>query len=151
VAIRDSKETLPVNYLYMELWNEEKGKVTYKNAWVTDKEIREGNARLLAGCGRARWKTGNEHNNALKNRRYNLEHNFGHGKNHVCEIYVVLNLPGFLLHGLMPLLEEDYQKTWGSFGRRETFSGALRFSFRRFPHESREAFLISAPGDEPSG
>jgi hypothetical protein len=51
----------------------------------------------------------------------------------------------------MLLLEEDYQKTWGSFGRRETFFGALRFSFRRFPHESREAFLIFVPGDEPGG
>jgi hypothetical protein len=49
----------------------------------------------------------------LKNREYNLEHNFGHGKNHACEIYAVLNLLGFLPHGLMLLLEEDYQKTWG--------------------------------------
>jgi hypothetical protein len=87
----------------------------------------------------------------LKNRGYNLEHNFGHGKNHACETYAVLNLLGFLPHGLMLLLEEEYQKIWGSFGRRETFSGALRFSFRRFPHESWEAFLIFVPGDEPGG
>ncbi|MDR2070855.1 MAG: hypothetical protein LBP81_05510 [Treponema sp.] len=48
VEIRDSRETLLVNYLYMEIWNEEKGKVTYKNAWVTDKEIREG--KCPAAC-----------------------------------------------------------------------------------------------------
>jgi hypothetical protein len=101
--------------------------------------------------GRARRETGNGHNNALKNRRYNLEHNFGHRKNHACEIYAVLNHPGFLPHGLMPLMEKDYQKTWASFGRRETFSGPLHFLFRRFPHESREAFLIFVPGDEPCG
>jgi hypothetical protein len=113
VEIRDSRETLLVNYLYMEIWNEEKGKVRYKNAWVTDKEIREGNVRQLAECGEAGWKIENEHNNVQKNRGYNLEHNFGHGKNHACEIYEVLNLPGFLMHGLMLLLEEEYQKTRG--------------------------------------
>jgi hypothetical protein len=107
VEIRDNKETLLVNYLYMEIWNEEKGKVTYKNAWVTDKEIGEEKVRLLAGCGRGRWKIENEHNNVLKNRGYNLEHNFGHGKNHAGEIYAVLNLLGFLLHGLMLLLEGE--------------------------------------------
>jgi predicted secreted protein len=103
------------------------------------------------GCGRGRWKIENEHNNVLKNRGYNLEHNFGHGKNHACEIYAVLNLLGFLMHGLMLLVEEEYQKTRASFGKRETFFEALRFSFRRFPHESREAFLIFVPGDEPGG
>ncbi|MDR0758867.1 MAG: hypothetical protein LBF74_01990, partial [Treponema sp.] len=75
----------------------------------------------------------------------------GHGKNHAGEIYAVLNLLGFLLHALMLLLEEEYQKTWGSFGRRETFFEGLRFSFRRFLHESWEAFLMFVLGDDPGG
>jgi hypothetical protein len=105
VGIRDNKETLLVKYLYMEIWNEEKGKVTYRNAWVTDKEIVAENVRLLVECGRtrgprARWKIENEQNNILKNYRYNLEHNFGHGKNHGSELYAVLNLLGFLMHGM---------------------------------------------------
>jgi hypothetical protein len=151
VEIRDNKETLLVNYLYMEIRNEEKGKVTYRNAWVTDKKIGAGNVRLLGDCGRARWKIENEHNNVLKNHGYNLEHNFGHGKNHGSELYAVLNLLGFLMHGMQLLLEEDYQKTWASFGRRESFFEALRFSFRRFLHESWEGFLIFVLGDEPDG
>ncbi|MDR2343857.1 MAG: hypothetical protein LBD86_04925 [Spirochaetaceae bacterium] len=55
------------------------------------------------------------------------------------------------MHGLMPLLEEEYQKTWESFGRRETFFEALRFSFWRFLHESWEEFLIFVLGDKPDG
>jgi hypothetical protein len=51
----------------------------------------------------------------------------------------------------MLLVEEEYQKTWRAFGRRETFFEALRFSFRRFLHESWEAFLIFVLGDEPGG
>jgi hypothetical protein len=151
VQIRDSRQTLEVNHVYFEIWNEEKKKVTYKNAWVTDKEVGEGNVRLVVESGRGRWKIENEHNNVLKNGGYNLEHNFGHGKEHACEIYVVLNLLGFLMHGLMLLMEEEYQKTWASFGRRETFFEGLRFSFRRFLHESWEEFLIFVLGDEPDG
>jgi hypothetical protein len=63
----------------------------------------------------------------------------------------VLNLLGFLLHGLMLLAEEDYQKIWAAFGRRETFFEALRFSFRRFLYESWEEFLSFVLGDELGG
>jgi hypothetical protein len=55
------------------------------------------------------------------------------------------------MHGLMLLLEEEYQKTRGSYGRWETFFAALRFSFRRFLHASWEEFLIFVLGDEPDG
>jgi hypothetical protein len=48
---------------------------------------------LLAGCGWARWKIEMEHNKVLKKHGYNPEHNFGHGNNHACEIYAVLNEP----------------------------------------------------------
>jgi hypothetical protein len=78
-----------------------------------------------------------------------MEHNFGHGKNHACEIYAVLNLLGFLMQGLVVV--EEYQKIWASFERREMFFEALRFSFRRFLHESWEEFLIFIFGDEPDG
>jgi hypothetical protein len=80
-----------------------------------------------------------------------MEHNFGHGKNHACEIYAVLNLPGFLMRGLTLLSGEEYRKTRTSFGRWETFFEALRFSFRRFPHKIWEEFLIFVPSDEPGG
>jgi len=30
-------------------------------------------------------------NNVLKNHGYNLEHNFGHGQNHLCELFLSLN------------------------------------------------------------
>jgi hypothetical protein len=59
----------------MELWNEEKQERTYKNAWITDKTITRENVKELVEWGRARWKIENEHNNVLKHRGYNLEHN----------------------------------------------------------------------------
>jgi hypothetical protein len=78
-------------------------------------------AELLTECGKARWKIENEHNNVLKNHGYNPEHNFGHGKEHACEIYYLLNLLSFQFHGILQLTDEGYRKARGSFGRREEF------------------------------
>jgi hypothetical protein len=73
---RADGENLTVNYLYFEIYNREKGKITYRNSWITDKTITKENVALLAECGRARWKIENENNNVLKNRGYRIEHNF---------------------------------------------------------------------------
>jgi hypothetical protein len=65
------------------------GTVTYKNVWVRDKEVGEENVRLVVECGRGRWEIENEYNNVQKSRGYNLEHNFGQGRNPASEIYAV--------------------------------------------------------------
>jgi hypothetical protein len=147
----NESKTLMVNYFEMSIWNENLRKMTFFNSWVTDKVVTTDNVKHLVDCARARWKIENEHNNVLKNHGYNLEHNFGHGEEHANEIYCVLNLLAFLMHGLMQLLDEDYQKARASFRRREAFFEALRFSFRRFLHKSWEDFMIFIPGDEPDG
>jgi hypothetical protein len=76
VPIRDeSKKSLPVNYFSLEIKNKESGKTMFYNSWITNKPVDEYNVSMLAECGRTRWKIENEHNNVLKNRGYNLEHN----------------------------------------------------------------------------
>jgi hypothetical protein len=55
-------EAFPVNYLETSIWNEEKGKRTYYNSWITNKPIDADTVKWLAACGRAWWKIGNEHN-----------------------------------------------------------------------------------------
>jgi hypothetical protein len=151
VEIRDNKETLRVNYLYFEIKNEETGKTTYKNSWITNKLITQENVKLLAQCGRARWKIENEHNNVLKNHGYNLEHNFGHGQNHASDMYCLLAMLAFQMHGIMHLLDEEYQKARRSFGRRDEFFAALRFSFQRFLHQSWEDFMRFVAGPDFDG
>jgi hypothetical protein len=147
---REEEEFL-VNYLEMSIRNEETGKRTYYNSWITDKPIDGGNVERLAGCGRARWKIENEHNNVLKNRGYNLEHNFGHGEKHGSENFCLLNLIAFLFHALLFLGEEDYRAARERAGRRDNFSSALRYIFRRFLHENWTAFILFVWGDEPDG
>jgi hypothetical protein len=63
---RAEGENLLVNYLSFEMYNREKGKIVYKNNWVTDKPATKENARLLVSYARAQWKIENENNNVLK-------------------------------------------------------------------------------------
>jgi hypothetical protein len=62
---RAEGERLSVNYLYLEVYNEKKGKVTYHNSWITSHRLEEDNVQKASECGRARWKIENEHNSDI--------------------------------------------------------------------------------------
>ncbi len=48
-------------------------------------------------CGRRRWATGNGTFQTLKARDvYRFEHNFGHGKNHLSDVFATLAMLAFL-------------------------------------------------------
>jgi hypothetical protein len=152
LEIREEQPTVLVNYLSLEIWNEKKGKITYRNSWVTDLAIDGKNVVEMAECARARWKIENEHTKVLKRHGYHLEHNFGHGQEHACEIYALLNMLAFQMHGLMHLMDELYQKARKSIRRRDEFFAGMRFIFNRYLFESWEAFIgFVAQDDDPGG
>jgi hypothetical protein len=68
------------------------------NSFITDLPVTTGTVAELAACGRARWKIENETFNVLKSNGYNLEHNFGHGKETLASVLVTLNLLAFAFH-----------------------------------------------------
>jgi hypothetical protein len=107
--------------------------------------------RNLVDCGRARWKIENEHNNILKHHGYNLEHNFGHGKEHTNEIFCLLNLLAFLFHGIQVLGEDEYRKAYTSFGRKDDFFWALRCETVRSFHENWHDLFLTVSGIVPDG
>jgi hypothetical protein len=141
VEIRDNKETLLVNYFTLSIWNEELKKQTFFNSWITNKPISSDTVAHLASCGRSRWKIENEHNNVLKNHGYNLEHNFGHGDNYASQMYCLLNLFAFLIHSILDLGDENYQKSRTYSGRRDEFFNELRFLMRFKLFDSWEHFI----------
>jgi hypothetical protein len=152
VEIRAEQPALTVNYLSLEIWNEEKGKAAYRNSWVTDIAIDEKTVVEMVQRARARWKIENEHNNVLKHHGYHLEHNFGHGEEHACELYAILNLPAFQMHGVMPLLDEGYQKARAGIRRRDEFFAGMRIFFNRYVFETWEDFIgFVGRDDEPDG
>jgi hypothetical protein len=97
VPMRATEDALIVNWFSVEILNG-KGKRTYYNSFVTDLAVTSSTVAELAACGRARWKIENETFNVLKTNGYNLEHNFGHGKETLASVLVTLNLLAFAFH-----------------------------------------------------
>ena len=87
VPLRNGSDALMVNWFEIEIINA-RGETTYRNSFVTDLPVGPDNIVELAACGRARWKIENETVNVLKNKGYNLEHSFGHGKKNLAAILV---------------------------------------------------------------
>jgi len=97
VPLRATADAVKVNWFSVEFFDA-KGKRTYRNSFVTDLAVTAANVAELAACGRARWKIENETFNVLKTGGYHLEHNFGHGKETLASVLVVLNLLAFAIH-----------------------------------------------------
>ena len=91
VPLRGTDDAIMVNWFSIEIRNAA-GKRTYYNSFVTGLAVTADNVAELAACGRARWKIENETFNVLKSNGYNLEHNFGHGKQTLAGIFLTLNL-----------------------------------------------------------
>jgi hypothetical protein len=74
------------------------GKVVYKNSFATHHRIADDTVAEVVLAGRTQWKVENENNNTLKTKGYNLEPNFGHGKQHLASFLATLNLLSLLFH-----------------------------------------------------
>jgi hypothetical protein len=94
LPLNDSHKDLLVNL--MEFWEvDAKGKKT-EWSWVTNLTISSENALEIAAIGRSRWGIENQTFNTLKNQGYNLEHNYGHGKQYLSSTLAGLMLLAFL-------------------------------------------------------
>ena len=124
VPLRDGKDALKVNWFEIEILNA-RGEVTYRNSFITNLKIDRNNVVQLANCGRARWKIENEKFNVLKTKGYHLEHNFGHGKQHLASILVTLNLLAFAFHTTCDIADELWRKAREKLGPRRSFFNNL--------------------------
>ena len=84
------------------------------------------NVENLAAAGRARWKIENETFNTLKTKGYNLEHNFGHGKNNLSAVLATLNLIAFAIHLAAELADKTWKAAIDVAGSRVRFFNNLR-------------------------
>ncbi|GMO40298.1 MAG: hypothetical protein Ta2B_20170 [Termitinemataceae bacterium] len=132
----------------LEITERDSGKQTYYCSWITNKPINDLNVQHLVDCARTRWKIENEHNNVLKNRGYNLKHNFGHGKEHASQIFFLLNLLSFQFHTILECADENYKKIRVRFSVRTVFFETMRaFLYMSF-YDSWHDFLAAI--DDPS-
>ena len=121
VPMRAEAPVLSVNWCELTVTRTSDGKVLYRNSWVTNHALTPQRVIEVAAAGRCRWKTENENHNVLKTKGYHLEHNFGHGKQHLSAFLLTLNLLAFLFHTVLHLADERYQQIRQIRGTRQDF------------------------------
>lgn len=109
LPLRGDQEAIDVNWCELTITREDTGEQLYKNAFCTDFVVLETTVEAIVRDGRARWKVENENNNTLKTKGYHLEHNFGHGEQHLASLLLSLNLLAFLFHTVLELVDEKYR------------------------------------------
>ena len=129
-----------INFIQVRISNA--GKKPYRNAWVTDLVPTADNIVQLVRAARARWKIENEGFNTLKNQGYHLEHNFGHGDQHLSEAFFTLNLLAFFMHQIFELVDGLYQRVRTFFSSRRAFWDEVRSAFRLFLFTSWDQVLV---------
>ena len=140
-----------VNWCDLLITHEATGETLYHNIWVTNHLLDEHNITSICTAGRTRWKIENEGINILKTKGYNVEHNFGHCKQYLAQVFLVLNLLAFLLHTVLHLVDDLYRFLRHTLVKRVTFFNDIRALCRYnfFPNwEMLWLFMIEALDDE---
>ena len=105
-----------------------RGGKTTTFTWVTDLPLDRRTVRAVMRRARRRWAIENETFKTLKSGdMYSFEHNYGHGDNHLCDVFGALAMPAFLV-------DQIQRHCRGLFGR------ALK-------HRERSLYLRDDPGD----
>jgi hypothetical protein len=107
LPLRASADTLYVNWGERTLTTAAGTQLSHK-AFMTQAPLTANTVAPLVQAGRTRWKVENENNNTLKTQGYHLEHNFGHGTQHLAALLATFNLLAFLFHTLLDLLDAQY-------------------------------------------
>ena len=119
----------------------ETGDTLFHNAWATNHPISTQTVAATAEAGRTRWKVENESINVLKNQGYNLEHNFGHGEQHLATVLFSLNLLAFLIHTAQHLTNDAYRLLRETLAVRSTFFNDLKALTRYIVFDSWDALF----------
>lgn len=151
LPLRNGNDALEVDWCEL-VTTDENGKVLYRNAWVTSHNITRDNVVALAAAGRARWKIENENNNTLKTKGYHFDHNFGHGKQHLANLFATMILLAFLLHTTLDKIDNAYRAVRDRLPSRRTFFEHLRALLQYLPFDSWDHLMnfmldrLDAPG-----
>jgi len=121
VPLRAGADALLVNWCELVITRQDTGEQLYHNSFATTHDLTTATIEAVVRAGRARWKIENEGNNVLKNRGYHLEHNFGHGQQHLASTLLTLNLLAFLFHTVLHLVDTRYQALRAHLAVRQTF------------------------------
>ena len=126
VPLKDSKDSLLVNFVEVIVKDRKTGEQLYHNAFITNHPVTSETLSTIVDCGRARWKIENENNNTLKTKGYHLEHNFGHGTAYLASVLASMNLLAFLFHTMLEFMNKKYQLLRKIIGARKHFFNHIK-------------------------
>jgi len=129
VCLNKTYSQLKVNFL--EYWEIKDGKE--RNwSWVTDIPLNPQTVETVMRGGRARWKVENETFNTLKNQGYGLEHNYGHGQQHLATVLAMLMMLAFLIDQIQEHSCRVFQAARARFRSRTSLWERMRAFFTDF-------------------
>lgn len=127
LELNKSHPDIKVNFIeYIDMKGDQ---VKLRFTWITDITITKHNCAQIVRGGRSRWKIENETFNTLKNQGYRLEHNYGHGNQHLSTNFALLTLLAFLIDQLQELGCTAFQKARKRFRSRTSLWERLRALF----------------------
>ncbi len=129
LGLNKSRPDIRVNFL--EYW-EIKDNRQSLFCWVTDIVLTRNNLEQVMRGGRARWKIENETFNTLKNQGYRLEHNYGHGRQHLSTVLAFLMMLAFLIDQSQELSCRLFQGARQKFRSRTSLWEKLRNLFSSY-------------------
>ncbi len=130
VPLNHEHKDLLINFI--DYWEEREGGTTYIYACVTDIPLTADNVADVVRAGRSRWKVENETFNTLKNLGYNLEHNYGHGKQHLSTVFAILMMLAFLLDQIQEACCAYFQAARNRFHSRKSLWDKVRALFNGY-------------------
>lgn len=136
LPLNKSHPDLLVNFF--EYWQLVDGEITQHFTWITDFTVTAKNVFQLMRGGRTYWKIENETFNTVKNQGYQLEHNFGHGEQHLSVVFALLMMLAFLVDQIQQLAGRLFQAVWAQEGSKKSLWEHLRSLFYSLPFDSME-------------
>lgn len=146
VPLNYDNDDIQVNFL--EYWETDKHGKVHNWTWITDFPLTKKTVYRIMRGGRARWQIENQTFNTLKNQGYQFEHNFGHGYQHLTEVFTHLMLLAFLIDQVQELACPLFQKALAKAGRKLYFWERVKNYFLIAYIKSWEAFyqaIINTP------
>lgn len=137
---KSSEGVLRVNFL--EYWEaDDAGNILRRFAWVTDLPLSQKNVYDVMRAGRSRWRIENETFNTLKNQGYNLEHNYGLGRQHLSAVFAHLMMLAFLVDQVQQLCCPLFQAAKAKYNNMRYLWERIRGFFNEYIAPSMEVIL----------
>lgn len=128
-----------VNYIQLVEIDKKGNKKLF--SWVTDFIIDNNNCIEISRGGRTKWHIENQTFNTLKNQGYQFEHNFGHGKNNLCNVFAITMFLAFFVDQIQELTCQFFQSAINTHHARYCFWEKFKAAFSYFIITSWDLFF----------